>query len=345
LAPVEAQIEKLAQHFAPLVLKRSKEKETTDERHAEKPDYQRVDLKSLEHNGVRTVGAEYVGWQYFRRLKIDEILRRVGLSGGQIEVAALLIVGRLAAPGSERATLGWAQYNSAVAELIGTHIREISESTLYRNTDKLYEQKEQIESLLRGEEKQLFELSENIILYDLSNTYFEGSRYESELIGHGKSKDRRNDCESITLGLVIDEWGFVKRSEFFAGAPDEPESLREMLKQLGGGKALSAEEEQAAGKMVAIKAERKNKIEGRLVKKQDEWVLICESEQRKAKEQAMKGRFQQRYEEGLEAIKASLSKKGGTKRYAKVLELQQARSGRGKVFRKILHPHQPHGSE
>jgi len=353
LVPVEAQIEELAQHFAPLVLKRNKEKESADERQAEKPDYQRVDLKSIEHKGVRTVGAEYVGWQYFRRLKIDKILKGVGLSEEQIEAAALLIVGRLVAPASERATLGWAQHNSAVAELIGTRIREISESSLYRVTDKLFEQKEQIESLLRGEEKQLFELSEKIILYDLTNTYFEGSRYESELIGHGKSKDRRNDCPLITLGLVIDEWGFVKRSEFFAGAPDEPESLRQMLKQLGGGvdstvvmdagiatkenleylraqgfeyvcvsrgKALSAEEEQAAGEVVTIKAERKNKIEGQLLKRQDEWVLICDSEQRKVKEQAMKERFQQRYEEGLEAIKASLSKKGGTKRYAKVLE-------------------------
>ena len=206
---------------------------------------------------------------------------------------------------------------------------------------------------MRGKEKQLFELREKIILYDLTNTYFEGSRYDSELIGHGKSKDRRNDCPLITLGLVIDEWGFVKRSEFFPGAPDEPESLREMLKQLGGGKEstvvmdagiatkenldylkghgleyvcvtrgkpLSEEEEQAAGEVVTIKAERRNKIEAQLVKGQDEWVLICDSEQRKVKEQAMKDRFQKRFEEGLEAIKASLSKKGGTKRYAKVLE-------------------------
>lgn len=353
LAAVEPQIQTLAQHYASLVLKRSKEKKATDGQEAEAPDYQRVDLKSLQHKGVRTIGAEYVGWQYFRRLKIAEILRRVGFSDEQIEVAALLIVGRLVAPASERATLQWAQHISGVAELIGARIKELSESSLYRVTDKLYEQKEQIESRLRGEEKQLFELSEKIILYDLTNTYFEGRRYESELIGHGKSKDRRHDCPLITLGLVIDEWGFVKRSEFFAGAPNEPQSLRQMLQQLGGGadstvvmdagiatednlgylkaegfeyvcvargKPLSAEEEQKAGKVVTIKAERQNKIEAQLVKGEGEWVLICDSEQRKVKEQAMKERFQKRFEEGLAAIKASLSKKGGTKRYEKVLE-------------------------
>ena len=131
---------------------------------------------------------------------------------------------------------------------------------------------------------------------------------------------------------------------------DEPGSLEQILKQLGGEEGstvvidagIASEEilqllrakgyhyvcvargkpvsEEQAEELVTIKAERDNKIDARLVKGDKEWVLICDSSRRRAKEQSMKSRFESTYEQGLETIKASLSKKGGTKRYEKVLE-------------------------
>jgi transposase len=86
------------------------------------------------------------------------------------------------------------------------------------------------------------------------------------------------------------------------------------------GKPLSPEQENKAEALVTIRENKDSRVEARLVKGEEEWVVICDSTSRKAKEQAMKERFQRRYEEGLAEIKAALGKKGGTKRYEKVLE-------------------------
>jgi transposase len=351
----EPEVESLARHYAPLLLQRKQQKAEAEEKpDAEQPrQWKTVDLKSIEHKRVRTIGAEYVGWQYFRKLKMEEVLEAVGLNEQQIRVAALLIIGRLVAPGSERATLRWTRHVSGLGELMGLAVAEVSESKLYRLTDRLWENKEAIEEGLRGRERDLFVLSERIVLYDLTNTYFEGSQYEGRLLRHGKSKDKRNDRPLITLGLVIDEWGFAKRSQFFAGAVDEPGSLKQMLSGLEAqegstvivdagiateenlewlksqgyqyicvarGKPLAPDQENETQPLVTIRENKDRRVEARLVKGQEEWVLICDSSSRRAKEQAMKDRFQRRYEEGLAEIQAALSKKGGTKRYEKVLE-------------------------
>jgi transposase len=156
----------------------------------------------------------------------------------------------------------------------------------------------------------------------------------------------------MTLGLVIDEWGFPKRSGIFAGNVSEPSTMQQMLKELGApagatvvvdggigkrenlaklresgyhyisvardrsGKALGSADEG----MVVIKAEGEQLIRGRLEKSGQEWILQCRSEQRRGKEQGMKERFQKRFEEGLEAIAAGVGKKGTTKNYEKILQ-------------------------
>jgi hypothetical protein len=80
-------------------------------------------------------------------------------------------------------------------------------NALYRTSDLLFEHKDQIERFLRMRSKQIFSLEETIILYDLTNTYFTGkaSGYK-----RGRSKQKRNDCPLVTLGLVLDGKGFVK---------------------------------------------------------------------------------------------------------------------------------------
>jgi transposase len=357
IQPEDPEVETLARHYAPLLAQRRQQRQAqnNDEHPGEEPSgrWETVDLKSIQHKKVRAIGAEYVGWQYFRKLGMAEVLRGAGLEEQQVLVAGLLIIGRLVSPGSERATLQWARHLSGIGELMGLGVREVSESMVYRMTDRLWEHKEWIEQELRGQERELFELTERVVLYDLTNTYFEGAESGGELIRHGKSKDKRHDRPLITLGSVVDEWGFAKRSEFFPGAVDEPGTLQGMLGQLGArrgstvvvdagiatgenlgwlksqgyeyicvarGKPLSPEQEQESEGVVRIRDNRSGLVEGRLVKGEEEWVVVCDSSSRRHKEQAMKGRFQRRYEEGLAEIKAALGKKGGTKRYEKVLE-------------------------
>lgn len=352
LVPIEEDVERLAQHYAQLLRQRQKSKGSWGEPKEPVAIIRSVDLRSVRVSTVRSIGAEYVGVAEARRLKMEQIFQEAGLQEAEVTGAVALVVARLVAPASERATRIWLRQRSGLSELLGSRIKGLSLSGLYRLTDAVYEHKGRIEELLRGGERDLFGLKEEVILYDLTNTYFEGCHYHSADVAYGKSKDRRNDCPLMTIGLVVDEWGFAKRSELFAGNASEPQTMERMLKDLGAaagatvvvdggigteenlkslrawgyhyiavarGRALEQEEDTDEG-MVLIRARRENLVSGKLVKGQEEWVLRCHSSQREAKEQGMKERFQKRFEEGLGVIRAALSKKKGIRNYEKVLE-------------------------
>ena len=351
LSPLSERVEALAQHYAAL-LKKRRGAQSGSAQEAPEPILRRVDLRSVRTGTIRTVGAEHLAVEYARRVSLERAFVEAGLSEDEARVGLLLVVGRLVAPASELATFGWVRHRSGLSELVGSWAKGVSLSALYRGTDALYTHRQRIEELLLGEERKLFALEEKVILYDLTNTYFEGSKYSGAELAYGKSKDRRSDCLLMTVGLVVDEWGFAKRSGIFAGNVSEPSTLEEMLKELGapagatvvmdGGIATAKNLAQlrqqgyhyicvARGQplpesapsdegMVLIKAEGEELIKGKLVKSGEEWILQCCSEQRRAKEQGMKERFQKRFEEGLEAIAAGLAKKGTSKSYEKLLE-------------------------
>lgn len=357
LIPVQSDIEKLARHYASLLIKRKIElpqrEQTVEEQQRLAEEYRSVDVNSVATQEIRPIGAEHVGFSYFKRLKFDTLFRQLGFSEKQIQVAALLIIGRLINPGSERKTLWWAKNKSGLDELLGTKFRNLHHNALYRVLDILCERKQEIEKRLREEERNIFSLEEKIILYDLTNTYFEGKSYVGEEITYGKSKDKRDDCPLLTLGLVIDEKGFPKVSEVFAGDVSEPGTLKKILKALGAkegntvlidagvatednlrwlkeggyhyvcvarGKPFIREEQQNEEGLITIKEEKDNKVEARLYRGKDEKILYCRSKLKKAKEQSMKDAFRKRFEAELEAVKESLHKKRGTKRYEKVAE-------------------------
>jgi transposase len=353
LTPLAEHVEELAQHYASLLKqRRGTQSDGTGGPPPSEPILRTVDLRSVRIKSVRSVGAEHIAVEYARRLGLERALVEAGLSEDEARVGLLLIVGRLVAPASELSTYGWARHRSGLSELVGDWAKGVSLGALYRGTDALYQQRQHIEDRLLGEQRKLFGLEEKVILYDLTNTYFEGSKYSGSEIAYGKSKDRRSDCPLMTVGLVVDEWGFPKRSAIFAGNVSESSTMEGMLKELGAaagatvvmdggiGKAENLGKLREAGYhyisvargklrseyagddegMVVIKAEGEELIRGRLVKSGEEWILRCRSEQRRAKEQGMKERFQKRFEEGLEAIGAGLGKKGTTKSYEKVLQ-------------------------
>lgn len=349
LLEVSEEVETLAQHYAALLIrKRSEGKESRPP----EPMVRSVDVRSVRVSTVRTVGAEYVGVWEARRLRLEQTLEEAGLESTEAVQAVALIVARLVQPASERATRMWMEARSGLSELLGSRIKGWSLNALYRLTDRLYERKDRIEELLRGQEKQLFKLPEKVILYDLTNTYFEGCRYQGKEVAYGKSKDRRNDCPLMAVGLVVDEWGFAKRSELFAGNASEAATVERMLKELGAapgatvivdggigtketltklrewgyhyicvarGRPLDPDEDTDEG-MVLIRAAREKVVRGKLVKGSTEWVLRCHSSEREGKERGMMERFRVRFEEGLRQIEASLNAPRGTKEYSKVLE-------------------------
>lgn len=235
LYPIETSIETLAEHYAQLIIKNRLAPAVTSVADEEaKPRYATVDLNSLENSKCRTLGAEYVGFSVFKELGLDRFLKNLHLTEQQVQLAQLSVVGRLVHPASELNTAAWARHLSAIDELIGADFSHLSHNALYRISDTLFEHKEPLESYLARTEKGLFHLEEKIILYDLTNTYFEGRALTNSKARRGRSKDKRTDCPLLTLGMVIDEQGFPKTSRILPGNVAEPETLQQFLTALRG---------------------------------------------------------------------------------------------------------------
>ena len=368
LLPPDDEIEGLARHYADVLI-RQRLGAVSGETVADQvlPDYETVDLNTVKSERARTIGGEHVGLAMFRELKLDDCLRAVGLSEDQIQVAAATMVSALVHPGSERHRRQWLQEISGLDELLGTDFRHLSNNALYRIADGLYHHKAALEAHLSRTEKDLFQLQEKLVLYDLTNTYFEGSAAGNTKAKRGRSKEKRTDRPLVTLGLVIDENGFAKQSRLLAGNVSEPETLLAMIEQLSGETATPTEHradhepKPKKGKTVVMDAgivtesnldllrfegydyicvsrsrplawaeidhdqlmtirdEAGDRVRVQLHQTADEHVLYCHSERREAKEQAIKTRFQERFEEDLKQVATSLLKKGGVKRYDKVL--------------------------
>lgn len=146
--------------------------------------------------------------------------------------AAILgnVIGRMAKPASELATWNWLQQHSALGELIDSDFEAMPHTRLYQASDVLMKYRAAIEDHLFSSAQTLFSLDETVTLYDLTNTYskellaghpFEGDAGSNPKAKNGRSKEKRSDCPPVTLGLVLDGSGFVRRSKTFAGNVSE----------------------------------------------------------------------------------------------------------------------------
>ncbi|MBI9113390.1 IS1634 family transposase, partial [Maridesulfovibrio ferrireducens] len=233
---LDPEIEQLALHYSTLIReKRLREKASiavvVDEKDC---DFHEVDVKSLKNQVARTVGAEHVGLSVYKELELDKFFQNMGFSKHQENVAALSIIGRLVNPASENSTRTWAQKISGLDSLLGCNFADLSNNSLYRIADKIYEHKDALEKHLSDKEKDLFNLQEKMVFYDLTNTYLEGNGIENAKAMFGRSKEKRSDCRLLTLGLIIDEHGFPKASRLMPGNQYEPDSLINMIAQLEG---------------------------------------------------------------------------------------------------------------
>ncbi|MDP2749857.1 MAG: IS1634 family transposase [Nanoarchaeota archaeon] len=356
LFSVAPEVESIAEHYADVIIQNRLVISPQQEPGQEEPsEYETIDVKSVAHGQSRSIGAEHVGLSMFRQLELDRFLKKLSFSDKEIALSALSVVGKLVHPASELGTKEWAESLSGIDELLGVDFRHISQNALYRISDNLFSHKEAIEKHLREKEKNLFSLEERIILYDLTNTYFEGQAKQNKKAKRGRSKDKQNGRPLVTLGLVIDEHGFPKKTELFSGNVSEGNTLLEMIDRLCERKdkkdttvildAGIAKEENLAllksqgyqyvcvarnrpvesseikrDSLITVKEDKQNKVEVQLVRADKEHILYCKSSGKQQKEQAMKSLFQKRFEDGLRQIEQALKKKGGVKRYEKVVE-------------------------
>jgi hypothetical protein len=140
------------------------------------PVYAEVDITSLQLTRPRAVGVEAAGLAAMKWLGIDRILTALGFNGVQRDAVAGLLIGRMAAPGSEMATWRWLRERSALGELLDADFEAMPPIRLYRTSDLLVRHRDKIEAALFATIKDLFGLPVTVTLYDLTNTYFERPR-------------------------------------------------------------------------------------------------------------------------------------------------------------------------
>jgi hypothetical protein len=333
-------VESEAQRIAAQLLVREAEPLSTRGSLAQRTgDMQCVDVESLQLLRPRTVGVEHVGLWAMQQLDFIPLLERLGLNGRQRAAAVGSIIGRMAAPGSELATHRWLGQCSALGELLDVDFETMSPMQLYRASDALMAHRATIEQHLFREVTNLFSLDTTITLYDLTNTYFEGEVPGQHKARRGRSKEKRSDCPLLTLGLVLDGSGFVRRSEVFAGNVSEGQTLAQMLTGLNApagalvvmdrGVASQANLDwlRAQGyRYIVVSRERTRQFDPdqalcietasqqkvhlqKVMSDDDQDVrLYCYSEARSAKEQGMAERFAKRFEEGMQKLAEGLSR-------------------------------------
>lgn len=356
LIPYPEKIEQLAQLYASQVvqhLSKVQPEEDSAFREAQQ-DFINIDVNSVEKFEPRTVGAEDLMLQMARQLQLPQKLQQLGLSETDLAIALGSIIARAVAPNSERSTYAWLCKDSGLGELLDFDFTKSSLDKLYQVSDKLLSHKHALEEHLEDIEQQLHGYTSVLALYDLTNTYLEGQGKSNPKAAHGVSKEKRFDCSLVTMGLMMNEHGFLKRTSILPGNASEPQTLEEMIEQLGAHESLfkpiiildagiatesnlawlkqhhykyvvSARQKapsiELEGELVAV-GDLHDCVKAALVKSDDneEKWLYCESEAKAVVATQMKQSFRRRFEEDLQRLAVGLAKPKGRKRYIKIME-------------------------
>jgi len=340
-----------------LITERKIDKEKTSTKREKKQDIQEIDVNSIRNKDVREIGAEWMCSQAMSQLQIAEFLDHRGWDQDDIRLAQTHIISRTVYPASELETSRWIKENSSVCEITGFDAKRITKDKLYRISHKLYEEKEALEQHLSTRTNELFDIEDKIVLYDLTNTYFEGRKQNSVLAKFGRSKEKRSDAKLVVLALVINVEGFIKYSSILEGNMADSKTLEGMLNNLRVKTSASSKRALVvidAGiatednlKMIVSKGydylcvsrsnltkyavstdtqtvkvtdNKRQEIELWRVSsvRNNDYYLKVKSHTKELKERSMNQQFQGRFEEGMQKIADSLTKKGGVKKLDKV---------------------------
>jgi transposase len=315
----------------------------------------------LERN--RAFGAVWLGWLLWRALKLDERCRQLLPPGRErvawSEVVAILVIGRLCEPSSELHVAEQWYRSTALEDLLQVPAASVYDQRLYRALDRLLPHKEALERHLVSRLGELFELDYELLLYDVTSTYFEGVA-DSCLAQRGYSRDHRPDCVQVNIALVVTREGMPLGYEIFPGNTADVSTVEQIVSQMEErfGKAhrvwvmdrgmVSAENIawlNATGRRYVIGTPRselkrwaqpladesgwrrlREDVEVKICggPAGNETFLLCRSAARVEKERAMHGRFAARIEEGLQSLKRRIDQ-SQRRLDPKVLERQLGR--------------------
>ena len=192
-----------------------------------------VDVNTVKHTDARDVGAEWICLQAIRELEIDRFLERQGWNEIQINTALAHLITRTVYTPSELKSIRIMNENSAVCELVsGNQEWRPGYHDIYKVAPNLYGLKDKLETHLCRKTDDLFNLTNRIVLFDLTNFYFEGRKERSAKAQYGRSKEKRNDCKLLVMALCVNAEGFIRYSSILAGNTADPDSLPDMIDTL-----------------------------------------------------------------------------------------------------------------
>ena len=314
-----------------------------------------VQIDSLKHRDVREVGSEWICKNTWDKLRLTEHLMELGFSEEETALAATQVISRAVYPASEYKTVRWIKENSAVTELTGYDIDKVTKDKLYQSALNLYKVKDSLEQHLSKRTNELFDLKDTIVLYDLTNTYFEGEKRNSKLAKFGRSKEKRSDAKLVVLALVVNIEGFIKYSSILEGNVADCTTLPAMIEKLrnhtcnnnavvvlDAGIATDENLELIAAMgyhyvcvsrvklkayemlkdrlTVLLETKSGNTVRLKSVTNEEitDFYLEVISEAKALKEKGMLTQFEKRFEETLQKIHNAIQQKSGTKKLDKV---------------------------
>lgn len=357
--PYPEEIERLAQFYASQVIRRlseTSENQEIAENEKLQEEFVSINMHSIETSEPRTVGTEHLLLQMANQLELPKQLQELGLSQTDIAIALGSIIARATSPGSERATYKWLCSHSGLGELLDFDFQKTPLGKIYQVSDKLVSHKTALENQLEAIENKFHGYKSTIALYDLTNTYMEGQAKSNPKARRGFSKEKRSDCPLVTMGLVMNEHGFLNRTSILPGNASEPKTLEEMISSLTVHQSLfkptiildagiatednlswlrdkgytyivSARQDAPSidleGELVPVD-DLQGFVKAALIKNPDnnseERWLYCESEAKAAVASEMKHSFRKHFEDDLKRVAGGLVKPRGRKKFTKVIE-------------------------
>ncbi len=312
------------------------------------PEWVEVDTRRLRVEGVRDFGGCWLGLHVSEQLGLIPLLDRL-MGQGREDVpwsmmAMTLVLMRLCEPSSELRIADHLYERSPLGDLLGIPRDKVNDDRLYRALDSLLPHKVEMEKHLKERLGELFNLEYDLLLYDVTSTYFEGESASNGLAMRGYSRDHRPDCKQVCIALVVSREGMPLGYDVFAGnqadvttvedivekieaqygsagriwvmdrgmvSEDNLEYLREGGRRYIVGTPKSQLKRYEQELLRADWQEIREGLEVKLAPSPDgeESFILCRSTARATKEKAIHERFEKRIEKGLGKLVESCRKK------------------------------------
>jgi len=310
------------------------------------PQVARVLVNRVRLERTRQFGACFLGWELWKRLGLDvffeQALDEEAAEVPWSRVAAVLGINRLCAPGSELAIEERWYPSTALDDLLEIEEGKINDTRLYRCLDRILPHKTKLEQHLKQRYGELFGAEFDVLLYDLTSTYVEGTAEKNPMMSRGYSRDHRPDCEQMVIALIVNREGFPFSYETFDGNRADVSTMESILRTVERkyGKArriwvmdrgivseenLVAIRKRGGQYLVGTPRRQMKRFEAELLK--DDWTqvradvevkqiaipqgeetyILCRTAGRKEKEKAIRKRFSLGMEKALQALEKSIA--------------------------------------